>query len=543
MALLGSPVAMAPAAAATSKAPGKGKLAAKSKPDAKEKTGAVAKRTIAASPEPAPGAVPPPPPSPAVGTSSIIASTGAASTDPLPANTAPPVDAPAPPPTATPLANPPSGEPVPEPVTPVAISYAEHLSGEAYPDRMRGLYGGSLWLEPSFHGLQWPYMPRTGLGLSGYAWADTGYETITRGGMNVPDSTLLVQQARAGLRATPTYSNDGFFIQGQLELIGNKDQIHSQSDKNSGIVDVDDLWVRVGRWNKWDVKVGRYEGWEVYHTGMGLDINTIERRGATQAGLPNAGDFERPDYYGVTLLHDRPSGQGVGNVALHLFPTSFLRFELLGQIGTSDYLTQGDNTLGARPVGILDLGFVKLKVGGEYVRVKPATKEVVNTTDTNGNPVSFERDSKIENTKRGVGAALQFIFANFLEGGVNAGYSESDSTDMNGNMSDKAALTIKSVGGFLNLAPAVVLGPSFADALIGVGANWTTQVDLHKDLDGRINYTANLQGFVAVQYLVAKQLFVKAVGAYARSDFDLSFSGGIYSNTMVSGRLRLMYLF
>jgi hypothetical protein len=502
---------MAPAAAATSKA--NGKVAAKSKSDAK------------------------------VGTSSIIAATGAASTDPLPANTAAPVDAPAPPPTATPLANPPSGEVVPEPVTPVAISYAEHLSGEAYPDRMRGLYGGSLWLEPSFHGLQWPYMPRTGLGLSGYAWADTGYEKVTRGGMNVPDSNLLVQQARAGLRATPTYSSDGFFIQGQLELIGNKDQIHSQSDKNSGIVDVDDLWVRFGRWNSWDVKVGRYEGWEVYHTGMGLDINTIERRGATQAGLPNAGNFERPDYYGVTHLHDRPSGQGVGNVALHYFPLSTLRFELLGQIGTSDYLNQGDNTLGARPVGILDLGFVKLKVGGEYVRVKPATKEVVNTTDANGNATSFERDSKIENTKRGVGAALQFIFNNFLEGGVNAGFSESDSTDMNGNASDTAALTTKSVGGFLNLAPAAVLGPSFADALIGVGANWTTQVDLHKDLEGRIDYTANLQGFVAVQYLVAKQLFVKAVGAYARSDFDLSFSGGIYSNTMVSGRLRLMYLF
>ena len=43
--------------------------------------------------------------------------------------------------------------------------------------------------------------------------------------------------------------------------------------------------------------------------------------------------------------------------------------------------------------------------------------------------------------------------------------------------------------------------------------------------------------------MVAHQLFVKAVVAYARSDFDLSFGGGIYSNTMWSGRLRLMYLF
>ena len=31
---------------------------------------------------------------------------------------------------------------------------------------------------------------------------------------------------------------------------------------------------------------------------------------------------------------------------------------------------------------------------------------------------------------------------------------------------------------------------TFANALIGLGGNWTTQVDLHKDTDGRIDYTA-----------------------------------------------------
>ena len=42
----------------------------------------------------------------------------------------------------------------------------------------RGIWGGSLWL--TFHGLQWPYMPKTGVGVSGYAWVDTGYEQIRR---------------------------------------------------------------------------------------------------------------------------------------------------------------------------------------------------------------------------------------------------------------------------------------------------------------------------------------------------------------------------
>lgn len=550
LAVLGSPFALAPALAAPSKAHGKvsakvKSVAAKAKPGGKEKDKHAVEAprpapSVAAAPTPPPSALPPPPaaaPAP-VGSSSIFASTGGAST-PSPSSAPVPVDAPAGPPTATPLAVPPAVEPP----APVPISYAEHLSGEAYPDQLRGLYGGSMWLEPSFHGLQWPYMPRTGLGLSGYAWTDTGYETLARGAPNVPDTNLWVQQARAALRATPTYSNQGFFVQAQLELVGNKDQVHAQADKGSGIVDVDDLWVRVGRWNQWDLKVGRYEGWEVYHTGMGLDINTIERRGATQAGVPNAGNFERPDYYGVTLLHDRPSGQGVGNVALHLFPTSYLRFELLGQLGTSDYLTQGDNTLGARPVGILDLGRIKIKIGAEYQRTKPATKEVVSTTDASGNTTTIERDYKNLINQRGVGAAVQFILTNFLEGGVNVGLGEADRYDMNGNAIDTDATTTKSVGGFLNLAPGKLLGPKLEDLLIGLGGNWTTRVDLHKDTDGRIDYTANLQTFAAVQYLVAKQLFVKAVVAYARSDFDLSFSGGVYSNTMMSGRLRLMYLF
>jgi hypothetical protein len=52
-----------------------------------------------------------------------------------------------------------------------------------------------------------------------------------------------------------------------------------------------------------------------------------------------------------------------------------------------------------------------------------------------------------------------------------------------------------------------------------------------------------LQGFLAFQYIVSRQLFVKAVLAYARSDFDLSFSGEQWSNYMYSGRVRLMYLF
>jgi hypothetical protein len=334
-----------------------------------------------------------------------------------------------------------------------------------------------------------------------------------------------------------------------MEVVGNKDQVRSQSNANSGIVDVDDLWLRVGHWNAWDLKVGRFEGWEVYHTGMGLDINTIERRGAIQGSF--GGNFERPDYYGVTYLHDRPSDQGVGNIALHLFPMRYFRVELLGQIGANVVSDIGSNSLGGRGVAVLDLGFLKAKVGGEWVESSPAQTMTVPLLDSMGNPVvdstgttvQIKQISKQSRTQHGFGGAVQLVLDPTVELGVNVGVGLTDQTDDKGNPIDTAATTTYSVGGFANFAVGRFLPPLMRDFLVGAGANWTTQKDLHRDQDGKVDYTANLQGFLAFQYIVSRQLFVKAVLAYARSDFDLSFSGEQWSNYMYSGRVRLMYLF
>ena len=440
--------------------------------------------------------------------------------------------------------------PSPSPVPPGSVFYVEHLGAEAYPGDKRGLYGGSLWLEPSFHGLQWPYLPRSSLGFSGSAWVDTGYETITRGAKPLiyADTKEVVQQARAVLRATPTYSDGSFFVQGQVEVVGNGDQNHAQGDPGAGIVDIDDLWIRVGTWNKWDLKVGRYEAWEMYHTGMGLDINTIERRGATQNGF--GGNFERPDYYGVTYLHDRPSLQDVGNVALHLYPSQFLRFELLSQVGADAVASNtGFNYLGGRPAAILDLGFIKIKVAGEYQKQTKSDSAITSEIDPNtGNSTQVKTDSKFSIVQKGVGGTLQFVFDPYLEFGVSAGIGWRNATSAGdtGTPDPIGTYRTSSIGAFANASGRIV-SPHLQDLLIGLGANWTTRTDENKDMFNKIDYTANLQAFGAVQYLVAHQLFVKGVVAYARSDFDLSTLGGgagnVWSNDMWSIRLRLMYLF
>jgi hypothetical protein len=95
-----------------------------------------------------------------------------------------------------------------------------------------------------------------------------------------------------------------------------------------------------------------------------------------------------------------------------------------------------------------------------------------------------------------------------------------------------------SLGGIVNHRP-------FGDALIGAGGNYTSFTNLHLNTaNNEYDTSSNTQYFVALQYLVHHQLFVKVVGAYAKSHFDLSFSSmASYDDDMFSVRVRLMYLY
>ena len=379
----------------------------------------------------------------------------------------------------------------------------ERLPPSAFPEpRVRGIHGGSLWM--TFHGLQWPYYPKTGIGVSGSGWIDSGYEHIKRGNPTEQGIKYWLQQGRFSLRLTPTWSDGKYFVQTQAELIANKDQSLHQPD----IVDVDDIWIKVGKWKSWDLQLGRYEGWEVYHFGMGLDLYTLERNGATDEAQ------SAPGIYGVTYAFYRPAG--VGQAALHLYPTDFFRVELGTQFGNEF----GSNTLAARPVGVLDLGIVKVKVGGEYKKLQDQ-----------------KEGSKGETTQRGSGASLQVVLDPYVEFGVSGAYGLVDRVAQDGTVDEKGSNTTYSVGGFANVR-------LVEDLLLGGGVNYTYLEDLHFDPAlNRVEKFRHVQTFGALQYLLWKQLFIKAVVAYAKADFAPTFGDPIFTNEMLSGRIRLLYLF
>src|SRR5665213_2974301 len=161
----------------------------------------------------------------------------------------------------------------------ISPGIVEQLPASAYPEPViRGLYCGPLWLD--MQGYQWPYTPRTGIGISGYGWLDNMYREIRLGGNQTADhTTKLFQQGRFLLRVTPTYTNGSWFVQAQGEIVANKDQYVADATSNQ-IINADDVWVRTGVWNRWDVTIGRMQAFDVYPLGMGLDLNSDERLGA-----------------------------------------------------------------------------------------------------------------------------------------------------------------------------------------------------------------------------------------------------------------------
>ncbi len=451
----------------------------------------------------------------------------------------------------TPAPPPPAAEPIPatvatgseKPILETPAPYVEHLGPKSFPGRLRGLYGGSLWLEPSFNGLQWPFMARTGVGVSGAFWTDTGYEMIIRNDKDgrMPGSKMAYQQGRGVLRLTPTYVQGRFFIQGQAELVANQCQATTEVCTTSGTFSTDDLWIRFGEWNRWDLKVGRFEAWEIYHLGMGMDMYTLERAGAQQFPVTNNPNLNTPTFYGADYVRYRPTqGLGVGYVALHAYATEALRFELLGQVGTDDVqTTTGDGDvvktgftyLGGRPAMIYDAGWLKFKAALEYQQ-RTAVMQLDN-----------QRDASYYRTRMGGGGALQFVFDPSIEFGLNAAYGKQEETNpsdlASGTKDKKNSFSTFTVGGFANLRLADLW-------MAGAGLNWTTQTNQFQDdtPENPADYAAHMQGFAAIQYLLAGQLFIKATLGFARADFQPNNGSiAVWSNYMYSGRIRLMYMY
>jgi hypothetical protein len=262
---------------------------------------------------------------------------------------------------------------------------------------------------------------------------------------------------------------------------------------------------------------------------MGLDLNTLERLGAEDFGQYGYG----PQPYLVRFSPEvRESGIGYGG--MHLYPTGWMRFELLGLSGND---TDGLNAFGTRPAMILDFGMLKLKAAAEYITRRGR--------DTYNDPMEGEVASKNRVIQSGIGGGAQLILNPRVELGFNASKGTQDRTRQNnsGIIDTPNQFYIWSLGGFLN---ARLIG----DLIAGAGIEFTRKDDVNvqqipntNPVQSKAGYFEQLQSFVALQYVISKRVFVKAVGGYARAVFS---PGGVPDeivDQMWSARLRCMYLF
>lgn len=410
----------------------------------------------------------------------------------------------------------------------VSLLGVEQLAGAAYPEPYtRGLKHGSLWL--TFHGHQWPYMPMIGdepgirIGLSGYIWNDLSNKTVTLDeSIPRPDQDSWVTQTRGILRLTPTYNaGDGWFVQGNGEIVVQGDML---PDPDLGATTTtDDVWVRAGKWNLFDVTVGRFQAWEIAnHYGMALDYATLERMGAYH---PGAQLQQRPtDGYGLTYFWDRQNYL-LGTYALHVYPTDYLRVEVLGHIGAGpSRLVSSPNQFDIRPSAIFDIGWLKVKAGWEYGTAAPQ------------DPANESLDAK-----NGFGVAAQAVFAPYVEFGGSFGRGFQDVVDKDGLVDLAATNTTQTVGGFVNASP------GHEPLLIGLGAFWNSWENFRINQNvgpqqGEVDTNDHRHLFGAVQYTLWERLMLKIVVAHS-SNSVRHFNAGIYTNEALSLRFRSQLLF
>ena len=267
------------------------------------------------------------------------------------------------------------------------------------------------------------------IGLSGWAWVDNSYPEV-RAVDHGPEIHAGQHQVLEGAvphgapRDADVRDRQRAFHARPGRAVGTGDPTIGR--QTVGGADTDDLWLRIGKWNRWDVQFGRFEGWEVFHLGMGLDFNSFERAGAVASGNPSI------SFYGVTDNQFRPGGS-VGKMPRGTtIPSRSCASRLLGMAGP----LPAAPAYAARPVANLDSGWVKLKVGTEYQKILSLNTSVDNSASTS----------------KGVGGALQFVLAPHVEFGLNAAQGTVLSVSRTGVLEPEGSFTRTSLGAFANIS-------------------------------------------------------------------------------------------
>jgi hypothetical protein len=303
--------------------------------------------------------------------------------------------------------------------------------------------------------------------------ADTGYASYTFDQGAARPQAFYDMRGRFVVGPTLEYrfKNSGvptrWFVAARGELVA------WLRETNAYQINADDVYAEVGLKGVWDLKIGRFFTWRVYHKGAGFDLYTLEDVGACRVSIAVTGscsletgaDAFGPHTYEVNNIYYR---EPAGRVALHLYPSPWSGIELTGALGNNGV----NNTLGGRAAALLHFDFLRVSAGAEYRSNRPAQAK------SSMDPVS---GAAVDCPNCGVSHSYGFgggfeVTIKPIELGLNAAQSrDTFYTATNGTLDNDASGKRTSLGGYAELD----LGSfTFERSLIlGFGLNRTEVVD------------------------------------------------------------------
>jgi hypothetical protein len=331
--------------------------------------------------------------------------------------------------------------------------------------------------------------------LAGYFWADIGYMARSNTAAGQYDENISYLQGRYVLGAEFSRPFGNYYAAAKVEFLGLVNEFAQGAYEPHTL----DAYLRVGHNRWWDVQVGRFLAWEVYYRGQGIELYTAEEAGV-KGGAP---------LYWLNLA--RGYINGGGQVAVHVYPTDWLKFEVSSVYGQQN----GQNLLGVRPAMHLTVKDFQFLAGFEYLSAGPQTDA-----------------DKTKTTSMGYAGRAQYTFFKVVTAGAEFAQEFVDATDIRSDKDTQKSLVSYTVGGFIDV--------DFWKNSIGLGYHRTNQ------LDDRHEFNRHDQAFVTYQYrLPIPGLSAKLVYGYAHAYIESADKTpkATWDNNMHSFRLRISYEF
>lgn len=377
--------------------------------------------------------------------------------------------------------------------------------------------------------------PSSTLEWHGGLEADGGYASYTFERDEARPQAFYDTRGRFVVGPTVQYDfgeNKAWFVRARGELVA------WMREYGSYQINADDVYGQFGVKGKWDIKVGRFRTWRVYHKGYGFDLYTLEDRGACRisnavtgsCSLETGAGAFGPYAYEVNHLYDR---EPAGRAALHVYPTKWSGIELATGIGNNG----ANNTLAGRGAAMVHFEFLRISAAAEYRTSKPAQEKAY--TDTNTSQLVACPNCGVSRSY-GVGGSVE-VTVKPVALALNAAQShERQYTATNGTLDQDATNKRTSLGGYVELdAGSLVMDRSL---IAGFGLNRTEVVD---DIT---NFEQHYQGAAYLLYpLGFNAASVKLVFSQATLDIQSAKGAGMAEtlplSTMRAVRVRLTYPF